>query len=219
MAKLQMQKQEHFVRLRAAVYQSEAFRTLPDSALKLWIDLRTKFYGHNNGDLTITLRTMKFRGWNSNSKLTRAREALLKRGLIRRTKYCGPNVFHRASRYAFTDENIARNDEVGVAGASASHEYLNWTRNTVISAHPRKVTNGTIKRTATGLDKGERTLETAPAEGQPHILNKVLPTKALLPNVADSPRSPAEGHISSSTRHRLEEAATTTRCPAPWEAE
>jgi hypothetical protein len=158
--------QERFLRIRAGVYQSEAFRTLPDPALKLWIDLRTQFYGHNNGQLIVTLRTLAPRGWKSNSKLQRARDELLRRGLIRRTKYCGPNVFHRASRYAFTDEHTAANDELGIAGTAPSHDYLRWTRNTAICGSPQKGANGTRKRIETAPSKGEHPSETIPAGGE-----------------------------------------------------
>lgn len=199
---------ERFLRITAGVYDSEAFRTLPGGALKLWLDVRTQFFGDNNGRLVITLSRLARRGWNSNSKLRRARDELIARGLIRCTKYCGRNVFHRASMYAFTDLDIARNDEQGVAGGAPSREYLAWTA--AICAHPQKVSNGTLKRCDTTPAEGERPTETAPAEGERKISRKPTPILVLRPKYARAARSPAEGDISSSTRYGAKNDATVS---------
>lgn len=35
---------------------SDAFRSLSPSAVKLWIELRSRFNGHNNGDVSLSFR-------------------------------------------------------------------------------------------------------------------------------------------------------------------
>src|SRR5688572_25793952 len=96
-------KAERWLQIGVTVFESEAFRTLPGRELKLWLDLRTQYFGNNNGRLLITLSAFARRGWKSTDQLLKARDELLRRGLIRRTKYSGPNAFHRATLYAFTD--------------------------------------------------------------------------------------------------------------------
>src|SRR5690349_314552 len=115
---------QRHVRVYDTLYKSPAFRTLPGGALKLWFDLRTQYCGSNNGLLAATLSTLGVRGWNSRSKLARSTQVLLARGLIVCTRYSGPNKFHQASLYGFTDLDVAANEQLGVIGASASHAYL-----------------------------------------------------------------------------------------------
>jgi hypothetical protein len=116
----------HYVSIDEHVYNSVAFRTLPGGALKLWIDLRTAYRGFNNGLLMATRSVLARRGWNSNDKLTRATHELLRRGLIRYTRRCGQNVFHRASLFAFTDVPTVSDNKFGISGRAATNEYLHW---------------------------------------------------------------------------------------------
>jgi hypothetical protein len=172
------QRGGRYLKIDDTVYNSVAFRTLPDSALKLWIDLRTLYNGSNNGVLAVTARALERRGWNSNSKLHRARSELLARGLLKRTKHCGPNVFHRASLYAFTDVPVAANQEHAIRGSSATLEFLSWlpsAKHDVLQKAP----NGTFCGTATGPSAGERHPETAPASGQRENERKPAPVLAL----------------------------------------
>src|SRR5688572_24697724 len=107
---------QRYVQITDRLYNSEAFRTLPGAAMKLWVDVRTSYFGVNNGRLVITLATLRKRGWNSTDKLLRARDQLLERGLIFRTRYCGRNAYQRASWYAFSDLPVSKDDKHGIAG-------------------------------------------------------------------------------------------------------
>jgi len=51
-----------YIRIYDTVYNSIAFRTLPDGALKVWMDMRTQYKGWNNGSLMATLTVLKQRG-------------------------------------------------------------------------------------------------------------------------------------------------------------
>lgn len=117
---------QRYVQITDRLFNSEAFRTLPGAAMKLWVDVRTAYFGVNNGRLVITLAVLRNRGWNSTDKLLRARDKLLERGLIVRTRYCGKNAYQRASWYAFTDIAINKDDKNGISGAQASHAYSLW---------------------------------------------------------------------------------------------
>lgn len=204
-------KAQRYVQIVETVYKSEAFRTIPGAALKLWIDLRTQYNGGNNGRLLITPRTLASRGWNSVSKLMRARDELLSRGLILRTKYCGPNSFHKASLFAFTDVAVASNEAEGIAGMSASHDYLAWTRGTVnpvFCVVPNEVTNHSRIRSATGPESGRRSLKTVPESGQRESDREAAPTLNPQQERELAPRLPESGHTYSSTNPKGVKRAT-----------
>lgn len=116
-----------YIRITETVFESVAFRTLPGSAAKLWLDLRAQFYGSNNGQLMLTPKVVERRGWNSPVKLIRARDILLERGLIKYVRKCSPNQFHRASLFAFTDLEIQRSDANSIPGSQPTHDYVLWT--------------------------------------------------------------------------------------------
>ena len=46
---------EQFIAIPYAMARSTAFRSLSGNALKVWIELRSRFNGRNNGDLTLSL--------------------------------------------------------------------------------------------------------------------------------------------------------------------
>jgi hypothetical protein len=151
------------IRIYDTVYNSVAFRTLPGSALKLWIDLRTQFRGSNNGSLMVTMAMQKHRGWNSTAKLYKARDELLDRRLIAYTRQCNPNKKHVASLYAFTDLEIAANERHGVSGGSASHAYLTFTPEYPAKrALPKQEPNGSLIGSATVPETGKQSPETVP---------------------------------------------------------
>src|SRR5437867_11636545 len=96
-------QQEHWVQIKRTVYNSVAFRTLPPSALKLWIDLRTQFRGNNNGNINAAMSVLVHRGWTSTQTLHRALPELLERGLIARTRQGKPGPYRVCSLFRFTD--------------------------------------------------------------------------------------------------------------------
>ena len=217
---------DHFLRIGSGLYNTEAFRTLPAPALKLWVDLRTQFRGGNNGRLVVTLSQLARRGWTSKGTLQRARDHLLARGLIRCTKYCGPNVYHRASMFAFTDIETQRYEHQDIPGAAASHEYKAWTKDSVIYGPPQKGRIGPQRKGDTTLAEGERISGTVPVGGERRIFPKAAPTLAFRPKADQLARSLAGGDTSSSTSHSYLKAAGL--CPPcrqssppsspPWEA-
>jgi len=119
-------KRERYISIGAAVYQSPAFRTLPLSALRVWLSLRQLHNGSNNGLLCPTFSLMKRVGWRSKGELERGLATLIDRGLLRYTRKAGPNVFKRASCVAFTDIVTPHNEGESITGCGPSNEFLAW---------------------------------------------------------------------------------------------
>ena len=92
-----------FMRLPRPVYNSDNFKKLSASALKLLVDITVQYNGGNNGDLHASLNPMRSRGWKSSSTLNRARQELVYYGFIELTRQGGLGC---CSLYAITWEGI-----------------------------------------------------------------------------------------------------------------
>jgi len=115
-----------FVQIDASVYQSAAWRALPDAALRLWVDLRALHNGHNNGRLAPTFATLRPLGWTSKDKLARALAALVEYGFLRYTRKTGPNAYHRAALVRFTDLACPGDEREGIDGCGPTCEFAQW---------------------------------------------------------------------------------------------
>jgi len=115
-----------FVQIDSTVYQSAAWRALPDAALRLWLDLRTLHNGHNNGRLAPTFATLRPLGWTSKDKLARALAALVEYGFLRYTRKTGPNAYHRAALVRFTDLACPGDEARGIDGCGETREFAQW---------------------------------------------------------------------------------------------
>lgn len=60
-------------------------------ASKLFLDLLAQYNGFNNGDLCCTWKVLKLRGWRSRDSLDKAREELLEKKIIMKTRQGGRN--------------------------------------------------------------------------------------------------------------------------------
>jgi hypothetical protein len=119
-------RREHYVQITRTVYDSYAFRTLPPSALKLWIDMRTNYVGNNNGNISATLSRLRERGWNSSETLANAIRVLLTRGLVRQTRIGKRGSTHTCSLFSFTDAPTSDNAKLGIKGGKATMEFAQW---------------------------------------------------------------------------------------------
>jgi hypothetical protein len=81
------------------ILRNENFVNLSPHATKLLINLLSQFNGRNNGDLAMPWSTMQKRGWNSKATLYSARDELLNRGWVVKTRQGGKHV---CSLYAVT---------------------------------------------------------------------------------------------------------------------
>jgi len=117
-----------YLRIDDVVYQSEAFRTLPGGAMKLYIDLRVQLNGYNNGNVNATLSTLAKRGWTSPDTLHRALKQLLARGLIDRTRHGKPGPGRVCSLFRFTDVATPKNEDKFIEGRLATLDFTKWER-------------------------------------------------------------------------------------------
>lgn len=81
------------------VQDSEMFVSLSSMATKLLINMFRDYKGNNNGDLSCALGILKKRGWKSDSHIRKARDELIEKGFIVRTRF-GNN--RRPHLYAVT---------------------------------------------------------------------------------------------------------------------
>lgn len=96
-----------FLRLRHDILESDAYKKLSSSTVKLIIDLAAQYRGKNNGDLCTAWVFMKERGWRSKSTLYKAMKEAEDAGFILRTRQGGIN---KCNLFAVTWESI---DECG----------------------------------------------------------------------------------------------------------
>lgn len=117
---------DKWLRIDKRVYDSIAWNVLSPSAKDIWLRVRTLLYarGGNNGVLAPTWSECVKRGWMiSNERRIKGLKELVAAGFLAHTRYCGPNTFHRASLYRFTDIPCPENDQYGVAGCGPTDDY------------------------------------------------------------------------------------------------
>jgi len=133
-----------YLRIEDAVYLSEAFRTLPPSALKLWIDMRTQLNGYNNGRIDATKKTLAGRGWTSPETIYRALHELLDRGLLVCTRKGKQGPARICSLFRFTDLAAEKDEKRFVEGGPATFDFKLWQqkfRGTEIEPVPIRKSN------------------------------------------------------------------------------
>lgn len=83
-----------------SLLNSVAFMGASHRARSLIFDLIAQHTGHNNGHITLALSWLKSRGWASADGAQKAKQELLERGLIIKTRLGGLNI--GPDRYALT---------------------------------------------------------------------------------------------------------------------
>lgn len=117
---------EPFVGISKSLLQSPAFIALDPSAVKLYIDLRLKYTGFNNGNIDATLTNLKHRGWSSQHTLARAIRQLEAVGFIKKTRQSigvqkGSKV---CNLFRFTDVECPVNAKLEIPFIKATKDYL-----------------------------------------------------------------------------------------------
>jgi hypothetical protein len=85
--------------LRHDVMDAPSFLKLSARAIKLLVNIARQYNGNNNGDLCVTAKVMKPRGWRSNDQLRKALEELEHFGFVVKSRQGGR---HKCSLYALT---------------------------------------------------------------------------------------------------------------------
>lgn len=68
------------------VLDCQAFASLSGAGTRLLLEVLRLYNGNNNGQIHLTLTTLKKRGWNSNDVFSRARQELQDKGFIQMTR-------------------------------------------------------------------------------------------------------------------------------------
>lgn len=109
--------EEQYLKLPYPFLRSPAWRSLSGPAVKVWLELRSRFNGRNNGELSLSFNEAADLLRLSKSTIHRAFEELEAKGFIRKVKQ-GQWYGRTASEYAVTDRSFR--------GAPASNDWKRW---------------------------------------------------------------------------------------------
>ncbi len=108
---------EQFVPIPYAMARSAAFRSLSGPALKVWVELRSRFNGMNNGDLSVSLDEASRLLGMGKATAKRAFDELEEKGFIKLTKR-GSWYGRMATTWSVTDRSLK--------GERPTNDWKNW---------------------------------------------------------------------------------------------
>jgi DNA-binding transcriptional MocR family regulator len=108
---------EQYFTISYPMAHSDAWRSLNGSAVKVWIELRTRFHGGNNGRLTLSLEEAARLLHIGKATAARAFRELETKGFIKLKKR-GRWYGRLATEWAVTDK--------GVNGEAATNDWKRW---------------------------------------------------------------------------------------------
>jgi AraC-like DNA-binding protein len=108
---------EQFIPLTYAMVRSDAWRSLSGPAVKIWVEVRSRFNGRNNGDLSLSLDQAAQRLGVSKSTAARAFKELQNKGFIKMSRQ-GNWHGRQATTWAVTDRTWN--------GHIATHDWKHW---------------------------------------------------------------------------------------------
>lgn len=116
-------------RLYWDLLDSPAYLALGNAARALYVDLRRKLLGSNNGNIEATLSTLKHRGWRLSATLNKALKELRSVGLIDQTRQGGiAYMSNQCSLYRFTDEEVFEHPKLRIPKMKATHDYRRFDK-------------------------------------------------------------------------------------------
>lgn len=96
-----------FAGIPCVVIETENFRRLSPSAIKLLLEFAYQFHGFNNGDLTAAYSILRKRGWKSQNTINMAIKELIHYNMIIKTRQ--GDLMKRPNLYAVTWSAINEN--------------------------------------------------------------------------------------------------------------
>lgn len=90
-------KSKPFVMLDKSILRSKEFSDLSFKAVKLLLDVMEQYNGNNNGDMCVTMKVARDRGWKSPGTLHAAKNELVEKGWLELTRQGGR---HKCSLFA-----------------------------------------------------------------------------------------------------------------------
>jgi hypothetical protein len=115
------------IRLYWELVDSNAWRALTHADVRIYLALRRKLLGSNNGDINATLKGLKHAGITSSSSLSNALHRLEALGFIGKTRQGG--IAHGGklcSLYRFTDVETKEFPKQGVRAIGPTNEWKNF---------------------------------------------------------------------------------------------
>ena len=120
-------KDEQYLPIPYAMARSEAWRSLRGSSIKIYVELRSRYHGGNNGKLTLSMDEAARLLGVSKSTVQSGIAELIDKGFVKMTKR-GHWYGRKATEYAVTDRRLD--------GRPATYDWRQWTR-------PKKQSLGT----------------------------------------------------------------------------
>ena len=118
-------KVEAHIRVNLCLLDSPAFIALDWTARALFLDLRHRMRGTNNGNISAALSELRHRGWNSSATLVKALRQLEAVGLLKKTRQTIGVV--RGSKvcnlYRFTDIEVYERTKLGIPAMKSTDDY------------------------------------------------------------------------------------------------
>ena len=121
MSKSQRGDKEQYVPLPYAQLKSPAWRALSGSAIKLWLELHTRFHGGNNGQLTLSYAEAGDILGMGKATVQRAYDELVAHGFLVLEKE-GNWYSRRAHEWRLTTKSI----QTRTGKVSATQDWRNW---------------------------------------------------------------------------------------------
>jgi hypothetical protein len=117
------------IRLYWELVDSVAWRALSWAERGLYLAMRRKLLGSNNGNIEATLATLRHAGITSSATLAKGLRALMTAGFIDKTRQGGVAYGAKVcSLYRFTDESMADFPKLGLKARPATNEWRSFAR-------------------------------------------------------------------------------------------
>jgi hypothetical protein len=179
------------IRLYWDIVDSAAWRALSWAERGVYVAIRRKLTGHNNGNVEATLGTLRHAGVTSSASLAKGLRALMTAGLIDKTRQGGIAHGTRVcSLYRFTDVPVFEQTKIGVKAMPATDEWRRFKTHAEVRAALRDAHAAAKRPAAQNTVKVQR-------------MNR---TGSLIERKASVPDSIPEAEAAAQV-HRLKQAA------------
>lgn len=111
-----------FIMLERYLYRSPAWQALDSHACRLYLELKDRYDGQNNGRIALSCRDAATILKASKATASRAFSSLIENGFVRVSKVSGFNIKSRtATEYRLTEHMC------DVTGGSPTKDFMKWT--------------------------------------------------------------------------------------------
>ena len=108
---------KQYYKMRHSVLASDAWRHLPPAACKVYLEICRRYYGKNNGKISLSLAEAADILYISKNTAQSAIKKLIEHGFIKRSRI-GSFIGRRASEFILTDK--------GYEGYQPTNDWMRW---------------------------------------------------------------------------------------------